>query len=117
MSTREYPCLVERVIDGDTIDVAVDHGFGIVSKQRIRVVGVNTPEIETPEGLEVKQAVDRWLGPKGEVLTLVAYSRKDAYGRRLADFKRESKSATLCQYILTKGYGAPYSAMTEEPPR
>ena len=40
----EYRCLVRRVVDGDTIDVDIDCGFGIwLKNQRIRLVGIDTP--------------------------------------------------------------------------
>ena len=48
---------IDRVIDGDTSDVTVHLGFRITTYQRLRLVGVDTPETqgpERPEGLKVK---------------------------------------------------------------
>lgn len=43
-----YNCTLDRVIDGDTIDVNIDLGFDIVlTKQRVRLAGIDTPESRT----------------------------------------------------------------------
>ena len=43
----EYGCKVERVVDGDTVDVTLDLGFDIVYKSRVRLYGIDTPESRT----------------------------------------------------------------------
>jgi len=43
----EYACKVERVVDGDTIDVDLDLGFDIIYKCRVRLYGIDTPESRT----------------------------------------------------------------------
>ncbi len=43
----EYACTVERVVDGDTIDVTLDLGFDILHKCRVRLYGIDTPESRT----------------------------------------------------------------------
>ena len=40
-----YPAEVVRVIDGDTMDVLLDCGFGCESPQTLRLRGINTPEL------------------------------------------------------------------------
>ena len=43
-----YKCTLDRVVDGDTIDVNIDLGFKIVlAKQRVQLVGIDTPESRT----------------------------------------------------------------------
>mgnify|MGYP003647432670 CR=1 FL=1 len=51
----EYYCKVERVVDGDTIDVNIDLGFDVCTKQRVRLLGIDTPESRTfdKEGNEI----------------------------------------------------------------
>ena len=39
-----YKAKVERVVDGDTIDVVIDLGFKVTTHQRIGLQGINTPE-------------------------------------------------------------------------
>ena len=49
----EYNCKVRRVVDGDTVDVDIDCGFGIVyANQRIRLYGIDTPESRTRDPIE-----------------------------------------------------------------
>ena len=43
----EYNCTVERVVDGDTIDVVLHLGFDILYKSRVRLYGIDTPESRT----------------------------------------------------------------------
>ena len=43
----EYSCEVERVVDGDTIDVVLDLGFDILYRSRVRLYGIDTPESRT----------------------------------------------------------------------
>jgi micrococcal nuclease len=46
--TYEYKCELIRVVDGDTIDVSVDLGFKVwLRKERVRLLGINTPESRT----------------------------------------------------------------------
>ena len=45
---HEYKAKIKRIVDGDTVDVDIDLGFGmILSKQRIRLYGIDTPETRT----------------------------------------------------------------------
>jgi len=43
----EYGCTVDRVVDGDTIDVTLDLGFDILFKSRVRLYAIDTPESRT----------------------------------------------------------------------
>ncbi len=43
----EYKCTVDRVVDGDTIDVTLDLGFSVLHKTRVRLYGIDTPESRT----------------------------------------------------------------------
>ena len=52
----EYRCKVVKIIDGDTVDVDIDLGFGVwLHKERVRLYGINTPETRTRD-LKEKQA-------------------------------------------------------------
>ena len=51
----EYKCRIDRVIDGDTVDVDIDLGFGVwLRKERVRMYGIDTPESRTRD-LEEKK--------------------------------------------------------------
>ena len=44
----EYKAIIKRVVDGDTVDVDIDLGFGVIfANQRIRLYGIDTPESRT----------------------------------------------------------------------
>ena len=49
----EYKCTIVRVIDGDTVDVDIDLGFGIImADERVRIMGIDTPESRTSDKVE-----------------------------------------------------------------
>lgn len=50
----EYKCKLERVVDGNTIDAEIDLGFNVIVKQRVRLYGIETAPIQTPDS-EVKE--------------------------------------------------------------
>jgi micrococcal nuclease len=62
-----YRCTVERVIDGDTLDVYVDAGFRNYRSERLRLLGVNTPELRAANPEErlraqaAKSFVEQWV--------------------------------------------------------
>ena len=88
----EYSCTVERVVDGDTIDVVLDLGFDILYKSRVRLYGIDTPESRTRDldekargkmaGAFLKDAVDN--GSKVVIETKLKDSR-GKYGRVLGN--------------------------------
>ena len=43
----EYRAKLVRVVDGDTVDALIDCGFSLFTRQRIRLLGINTPECRT----------------------------------------------------------------------
>ena len=83
----EYRFDLDRVIDGDTIDVNLDLGFDVVlKKQRIRLYGLNTPESRTRDleekqyGLAAKARLKELL-EEGETLSLRTAIDKKARGK------------------------------------
>ncbi len=83
----EYKAFVLKIIDGDTIDVDLDLGFKIHTKQRLRLYGINTPEIrgeEREEGLKSKKFVESHLPVGKEILVKTQKDKTGKYGRYLA---------------------------------
>lgn len=87
----EYSGFVMNVVDGDTLDIVVDLGFGITNKIRVRLKNIDTPEMWHPktkaEGIHGKAAKlfveDKVLNKQ---ITLVTYKDKTGkYGRYLAE--------------------------------
>ena len=85
-----YSAEVTRVVDGDTVDAFVDLGFDMHSKQRVRLYGINTPEVRTRDKAE-KKAVLAAMARKQEILSesknkcviKTRLDRKGKYGRVL----------------------------------
>jgi len=83
----EYKCKLLRIVDGDTIDVDIDLGFSIHQKNRIRLSGIDTPEIRTRDTVEKKRgfaAKNRLaeLLPE-EFIIRTKYDNRGKYGRVL----------------------------------
>jgi len=92
LQMNEYQAKVVKVIDGDTIDVDIDLGFSIIlSKQRIRLFGIDTPESRTRDKeekfygkLSAQFLKDRCA--KGSYITLRTYlDKKGKFGRILGE--------------------------------
>ena len=87
----EYKCKLVRVVDGDTIDVDVDLGFGVwMQNQRIRMYGIDTPESRTSDDIEkvygnaAKAFLAKWTNAGN--LTLKTFKDgKGKYGRILGE--------------------------------
>ena len=107
---------VERVIDGDTLLVNIDCGFGIWARQRLRLSGIDAPEIGTVAGLKAKKFVEDILAPCAFVI--VKTLKSDKYDRYLADlfFNAQEldaqavarKGEYLNQMLLDKGLAGIY---------
>jgi micrococcal nuclease len=107
--SREYECVVTRVVDGDTLDVEVDLGFDIVTKQRVRLLGVDTPETYRPSceaerahGEKAKEFVQgECLGKKCKIVT--DRDRKGKYGRYLGVVYPPGSSVSINDLIAQNG--------------
>jgi len=87
----EYSCKIVRVVDGDTVDIDIDLGFGIIyANQRIRLYGIDTPESRTRDPIEKKfgKLAARFLAESlGETCVLrTRLDSKGKYGRILGEF-------------------------------
>ncbi len=97
-----YDAEITRVIDGDTFDFKIDLGFSINVKERLRLYGVNTPEIrgpEKPEGDKVKKYVTNLI--LGKTFEILVY-KKGKYGRYVADLVLSNKER-LSVHLYKKG--------------
>lgn len=80
-----YSATVERTIDGDTLLVLIDVGFGIIVRDKLRLRGINTPELGTPQGDKAKRFVEKLLPPDSTIVLKSHKSATDKYGRFVAD--------------------------------
>ncbi len=114
----EYKATLDRVVDGDTVDIHIDLGFTITTKQRVRLSGLNAPEHNTEAGQKTIAYVKEWFD--GHDHEFIVRSRKpgggDKYGRYLAiilDTKGTSLNGDLCKSghaVLWDGSGEKPSA-------
>ena len=87
----EYKCEIDRVVDGDTVDVIIDCGFSILHKARVRMYGIDTPESRTRDkdekarGLMSKDFLVKELS-KGDVAIKTKKDKKGKFGRILGEF-------------------------------
>ena len=114
---NEYPCVITKIIDGDTIDVDIDLGFDCwLHKQRIRLHGVDTPESRTRDleekkyGLAAKAFVEKFI-PLGST-ALLKTKEKGKYGRYLGDFK--VKNQWLCTELLKHRHAVRYEGQSKK---
>jgi len=116
----EYKCRILRVIDGDTVDVDIDLGFGIWRhRERVRLFGIDTPESRTRDlvekkfGLAAKKFVRDNL-PIGSIQTLVTMKdKKGKFGRILATFKLEG-GVILNDKMIKEHHAVEYHGQSKE---
>ena len=115
----EYKCKILRVVDGDTVDVDIDLGFGVwMHKERVRMMGIDTPESRTRDkvekafGLASKERLKELL-PIGSIQILKTEidrsgeDKKGKFGRILGDFITEDDRR--CTTILVEeGHAVAY---------
>ena len=109
----EYEILkVERVVDGDTVDVIVDLGFEIFRRERIRLQGVDTPESATRDlrektlGLATKAFVSEWCGKQKRLVAQTVKDENEKYGRFLARIHGDTEC--LNEILVRDGWAWAY---------
>jgi endonuclease YncB( thermonuclease family) len=80
----EYFATVERIVDGDTIDLNVDVGFRIWNRDRFRLYGIDTPERGQSGWAEASAELARLIPVGSTVRIVTAKPPRDKYGRWLA---------------------------------
>lgn len=95
---------VIRVVDGDTVHVLLDIGFRIFRNTKIRLAGINAPELNTPEGPRVKKRLEELL-PHNSNFIFDSLG-DDKYGRDLGHILINGKSVSniLLEEGLVKKY-------------
>jgi micrococcal nuclease len=114
---HNYPVVTYRVVDGDSIKVTLDLGFGIHKVSSLRVMGINAPETRTSNPLEKEAGLKvTWFVVNAlEDNSLVCkYLKEDKFGGRFNGhlFIGEQSLATL---LLDKGYAKPYDGKGKAP--
>jgi len=108
----QYKATVERIVDGDTIDLTIDLGFKITTHQRIRLAGIDTPEIfsvkkDTPEynlGLEARNYVENRLATNDNKVVIETEKYTGKYGRYIGTITLADSAITLNDELVEKGF-------------
>ena len=109
-----YKATVDRVIDGDTIDVTLDLGFDISYRGRIRFQGINAPEsrtrdpVEKQAGLAAKRYVEDWInGHEQRVIIQTSLDDRGKFGRILGRILND-EGECLNDELVSLGHATPY---------
>ena len=120
-----YKCEILRVVDGDTVDVDIDLGFGIwMHKERVRIYGIDTPESRTRDleekkyGLAAKAFVKKFL-PVGSSQKLITEKDKTGkFGRILGKFQVydsiTDRLMLLGEIMIREHHAVPYMGQSKE---
>lgn len=117
----EYSCKINKVLDGDTVDIDLDLGFNVVlSGQRVRMVGVDTPESRTanteekPRGLLSKKKLAEKLAIGAcKIRTFKPDNNDDKFGRILGEFILED-GTNVNKWLIENNYAVPYQGENKD---
>ena len=119
----EYRCEVVKIIDGDTVDVDIDLGFGVwLKKERIRMFGIDTPESRTRDleekkyGLLAKDFITRMLDDEGGIILKTQKDAEGKFGRILGELWRTTNYAdkSINEYMIEKHHAVRYYGQSKE---
>ncbi len=116
---------INRVVDGDTIDVTIDLGFDLYKKERVRVAGVDTPEKRTRDLEEKALGLDatKWLKDKLDgaisgdddlVIRTELVGGMGKYGRLLGWLYIGDAEVSLNEQMIEEGYAWAYDGGTKQ---
>jgi endonuclease YncB( thermonuclease family) len=107
----QYSAVLLRVIDGDTMHFAVNLGCEITLRAKIRVLGINAPELSTTEGQSAKAWAQQWFtahAPTGLVTLTTVKDHTEKYGRYLGTITA-GDGAVFNDDILAAHMAIPYN--------
>jgi len=124
----EYRATIRKVIDGDTVDVDIDLGFGIWLKdERVRIMGIDTPESRTRDKIEKKfgkasaARLKQLLNKNAVLKTQVSKNGEDMkgkFGRILGDFQvyyeQEDRYCLVGEILIKEGHAVKYEGQSKE---
>ena len=119
----EYRCTVVKIIDGDTVDVDIDLGFGVwMKKQRIRLYGIDTPESRTRDleekkyGLAAKAYLTGMLDDEAGITLKTHKDAEGKFGRILGELWRTTDYAdqSINEYMIEKHHAVRYTGQSKD---
>ena len=123
MQNNEYDVTVIKVVDGDTVDVDIDLGFGVCLKdERVRIMGIDTPESRTRDKVEdlfgeaSKARLKELMKDGGKLITTEdkhGEDMKGKFGRILGDF-RVADGRKVTDILIEEGHAVAYFGGSKE---
>lgn len=120
---NEYDVTIVKIIDGDTVDVDIDLGFGITLRdERVRIMGIDTPESRTSDkvekvfGLASKERLTELLNDNPVLITFddkKGEDMKGKFGRVLGDFKTPDGNK-VTDILIEEGHAVRYYGQNKE---
>jgi len=124
----EYRCTVLKVVDGDTADVDIDLGFGIVlTDERVRLMGIDTPESRTSDKVEdlfgelAKARLKELIAGKSGPILKTQINKdgedmKGKFGRILGDFEveKDGERRMATDVLIEEGHAVAYFGGSKE---
>ena len=119
----EYRCKVVHIVDGDTVDVDIDLGFGVwMKKQRIRLYGIDTPESRTRDleekkyGLAAKSYLTGMLDDEAGITLKTHKDAEGKFGRILGELWRNTDYAeqSINEYMIEKHHAVRYMGQSKD---
>ena len=128
MQQNEYDVVVVKVIDGDTVDVDIDLGFGVTLRdERVRIMGIDTPESRTRDKVEdlfgeaAKARLKELMKDGAKLITTEnkhGEDMKGKFGRVLGDFKVEryenGPAELVTDILIEEGHAVAYFGGSKE---
>lgn len=127
MNTNEYDVELLNVVDGDTVDVDINLGFGVwLRDERVRIMGIDTPESRTSDKVEklfgtaAKNRLKELLTDGGKLITTEDKDGEDMkgkFGRILGDFwveRYEGQREKVTDIMIEEGHCVPYFGGSKE---
>ena len=116
---------IDKVLDGDTIDVTIDLGFDLFKKERVRIAGVDTPEKRTRDLEEKELGIDatNWLKKELEdvlagddelIVRTELHGGVGKYGRLLGWLYVGDEQVSLNEQMIEQGYAWEYDGGTKK---
>ena len=109
---------VVKIVDGDTIDILIELGFGLTKKERVRLAGIDTPESRTTNleekemGLQAKDALTGMLESAEEIK--VKTEKDGKFGRMLGWLWADNDMTSLNHQLVNDGYAWAYDGGSKE---
>lgn len=103
---------ITRIVDGDTVDLDIDLGFGITISHRVRLKGINAPETKTLDleeknkGIQARLWLEKELSRSGE--WVIETTKEDKYGRMLGTLYLVGDPVTVNERMINEGIAKPF---------